>query len=79
MNISATELNKRPGTYLEEAIREPVVVEKSGRPSVVLVSYKHFMELEDFFWGQAAKEAEKHAEFLSVKESEAFLKSILAK
>lgn len=79
MNISATELNKRPGTYLEEAIRSPVVIEKAGRPSVVLVSYKHFTELEDFFWGQAAMEIEKEANFLPAKQSEEFLQSILTK
>jgi prevent-host-death family protein len=79
MNISATELNKRPGTYLEKALRVPVVVEKSGRPSIVLISYDRFIELENFFWGEAVKEVEKDQKFLSVDESQNFLEDILKK
>ena len=79
MHISATELNKRPGTYLDKALRAPVIVEKSGRPSIVLISYDRFIELENFFWGEAAKEVEKDPKFLSVDESQNFLEDILKK
>ena len=79
MHISATELNKRPGTYLDKALRTPVVVEKSGRPSIVLISYDRFIELENFFWGEAVKEVEKDPKFFSVDESQNFLEDILKK
>lgn len=58
MNISATDLNKRPGQYLDAAIKEPIIVEKSGRPAVVMVSYAHYQEMEDAFWGQLAQQAD---------------------
>jgi prevent-host-death family protein len=59
VHISATELNKRPGTYLAAAIREPIIIEKTGQPSVVLVSYDRYEELEDAYWGELATEADK--------------------
>ncbi len=59
MNVTATELNKHPGTYLDQAAKEPVVIEKFGRPVVVIVSYEHYLKLEDAFWGEKALEAKK--------------------
>jgi hypothetical protein len=35
--------------------------------------------LEDFLWGEAAKDIEKTARFLSVEESNAFLRSVAAR
>lgn len=58
MRISASELNKRPGNYLAQAGKEPVVVEKAGQPAVVMVSYDYFLKLEDSFWGEKAIEAD---------------------
>ncbi|AFC71326.1 type II toxin-antitoxin system prevent-host-death family antitoxin [Rickettsia australis] len=34
MNISATELNKNPGEIIDQALREPIVINKQGRPTV---------------------------------------------
>ena len=50
MKATATELNKRPGKYLAQAIKGPVVIEKSGRPVVVIVSCEHYIQLEDAYW-----------------------------
>lgn len=72
MNISATALNKRPGTYLEEAIKAPVIIEKSGRPTVVMVSYERYEQLENAYWGELATRADKEKS-LSAKESMKFL------
>ena len=72
MHISATALNKRPGTYLEKAIKDPVVIEKSGRPTVVMLSYERYEQLEDAFWGELAAKADKEKS-LSAKESMKFL------
>lgn len=59
MRISATELNKHPGTYLSQAIKQPVIIEKSKHPFVVMVSYERYLELEDAYWGELATVADK--------------------
>ncbi|MCC8368694.1 MAG: type II toxin-antitoxin system Phd/YefM family antitoxin [Rickettsia endosymbiont of Oxypoda opaca] len=75
MNISATELNKNPGKIIDQALREPIIVNKQGRPTVVLVDYKYFIKLEDDYWGKAATNIEQQPQWLSAKESDKFLKS----
>lgn len=73
MRISATELNKRPGMYIDTALsNEPVIIEKNGRPSVVMISYDVFRKLDDAYWGEKALKTEKEST-LSVKESDDFL------
>ena len=60
--VTATEVKNRLGTYLDHAVIEPIVVENSGRPFVVMLSYDKYKRLaafEDAYWGQKAKEAEK--------------------
>ena len=74
MKITATELNKHPGMYLAEALKNPIVVEKTGRPVVVMVSYEQYMKLEDAFWGERAIEADKEKS-LGVKKTMDFLLS----
>lgn len=59
MQASATELNKHPGKYINHAIKEPVVVNRSGHPVVVLVSYERYIQLEDAYWGELAKASDK--------------------
>lgn len=54
MKATATELNKHPGKYLNQAIKEPVIVERSGHPVAVMVSYEHYIKLEDAYWGELA-------------------------
>ena len=73
MHITATELNKHPGTILDAALREPVVIQKSGRPSAVMVSYEYYLELENAFWGTLAESVEKTAEWESAESSMQFL------
>jgi len=57
--ISATEAKNRLGAVMDSALVEPVMVEKSGRPSVIIVSaqeYERLTALEDAYWaGRAAK------------------------
>jgi antitoxin Phd len=62
MNVTATELKNRLGQYLEASQLEPVIVEKSGRESSVVLSkrrYDELCELEDKFWDLKAVSAEK--------------------
>ena len=54
MKATATELNKHPGKYIDRAIKEPVIVERSGRPVAVMVSYERYIQLEDAYWGERA-------------------------
>src|SRR5438876_11452108 len=60
MKASATEVKNRFGEFLERALREPVEVEKSGRPVAVLLSreeYDRLQAMEDRYWGDRAIEA----------------------
>lgn len=60
--VTATEVKNRLGTYLDHAALEPIIVAKSGRPFVVMLSYSEYQRLaafEDAYWGQKALEAEK--------------------
>jgi prevent-host-death family protein len=57
MHVTATELKHRLGRYIDAAMREPVIVEKSGRNAVVMLSYEHYEQLEaleDAYWGARA-------------------------
>jgi prevent-host-death family protein len=44
MNISSRDFHQHTGKYMEESLTEPVIIERNGRPSVVLVSYKWYLE-----------------------------------
>ncbi len=59
MKTTATELNKHPGRYINHAIKEPVTIERSGRPVAVMVSYERYIQLEDAYWGELATIADK--------------------
>lgn len=61
MQASATELNKQPGKYINQAIKEPVIINRSGYPAVVMVSYERYIQLEDAYWGELAKMSDKEA------------------
>jgi len=77
MNVTATELKNRLGQYLEAAQAEPVIIEKSGRESSVVLSkrrYDELLELEDKLWDMKAQEAEKEG-FMSDEETRQLLGS----
>lgn len=70
MRVTATELKNRLGKYLEAAQAEPVIVEKSGRASNVVLSkrrYDQLCELEDKLWDMKAQVAEQEG-FMSEDE-----------
>ena len=61
LTITATDAKNRLGEYIEQAHREPVRVQKSGRNSVVIVDsaeYDRLISIEDAYWGMKAKLAE---------------------
>ena len=74
---TATEVKNHFGEYLEGALSEPVVIEKSGRSIVVMISIKEYdrlMALDDAHWAEKARKAEK-AGYIGHKESSEFLRS----
>ena len=74
---TATEIKNHFGEYLEVAISEPVIIEKSGRSIVIMLSikeYERLVALDDAHWAQKALKAEKEG-FIGHKESAKFLRS----
>ena len=64
------------GEILTTSQREPVVIEKNGKPVGVLISYEEFKDyqetvLSDRYWGDLA---DKSGKMIGTKKSEDFLK-----
>jgi prevent-host-death family protein len=62
MNVTATQLKNKLGTYLDMSITEPVIVQKAGRTVAAMISYSYYeklLEMEDAFWANKALESEK--------------------
>lgn len=77
--LTATALRHKLGEVIEGIKTEPVLVEKSGRPVAVLLSYEDFQrlqDLEDAWWGEKARKAAATG-FLSSGETESWLKEKL--
>lgn len=73
--LTSTELRHKLGEVFEGLKLEPVVVEKSGRPVAVVLSYEDFVryqELEDAWWGEKARQAAAEG-LLSTDESASWL------
>lgn len=77
--ITATKAKTSFAELIDCARKEPVTITRNNRPVAVMVSpeeYKHFVALDDAYWGERATKAEKKGA-LSIEESEAFLNSVL--
>ena len=60
LHLAASEVKQRLGQYMTCALTEPVVIEKSGRPTVVMLSiaeYERLQAMDDAYWGERAKQA----------------------
>ena len=78
MMISATMFKQHLGKFMQDVHREPIIVQKSGHESAVLISYtmyQKFSELEDLYWIAKAKESTKNG-FMGAKKSEESLKKL---
>ncbi len=67
MKVSAIKLQNQVGQYLEAALAEPVIIEQTGKPMTVMISYtdyERFLAIEDAFWAKKALEAEAKGHFL---------------
>jgi prevent-host-death family protein len=75
MRESATSAKNKFGNLIDNAMSEPVFIEKKGRPVVVVLSvmeYQRLIDIEDRYWGEKAVNAAKEG-FLSAEESQKWL------
>lgn len=76
----STDVKTHFGEYLDIARTEPVVIQKNGRNSAVIISmeeYERFQVLEDKYWGELAKAAEQQGT-LGPEESLKALQQLMA-
>lgn len=76
--FSATTAKAKLGLILDTAQREPVTIEKQGRPYAVVIPIEAYQILEDYYLILRAEEAKKEG-FLSIEESEAVLNKLRKK
>ena len=79
VTVTATEIKNKLGHYLQVALVEPVVVEKTKQRVAVLISmkeYERLIKLEDAYWGERAKAAEAGG-YLSKAETKEFIEASL--
>lgn len=77
--VTATELKTKTGETLDAAQREPVAIEKNGRPIAVIVpqaDYERLMKLENDYWLARVEAAEKSG-YLGAEGTTAFVKEML--
>ena len=75
MEATATEVKNKFGNFYEIAMNEPVIVEKTGRKAIVLISFEEYERLtliEDAYWAKKAAKAEAEG-YAGQEESMAFL------
>lgn len=76
---TATQAKIHFGEILEASTHEPIVIQKSGRNVVVMLSYDEYQRIvcfEDEYWLMAAKQAKAEG-MLSATESSHFLEGLL--
>ncbi|MSO92237.1 MAG: type II toxin-antitoxin system Phd/YefM family antitoxin [Rhodospirillales bacterium] len=77
--VAAKDAKNRFGELLDTARREPVTIEKNGRPVAVVLSseeYERLESLENAYWIKRAEAAEK-AGYLGPDESEKLLGDLM--
>ena len=78
--IAAKDAKNEFGRLLDTAQREPVTIERHGRPVAVVLSleeYRRLEALEDAFWVARAEAAEKEG-FLGTDEGEGLIRELLS-
>jgi len=61
MEATATEVKNKFGKFSDIARKEPVIVEKTGRKTIVLIAfeeYERLTQMEDAYWAEKAARAE---------------------
>lgn len=75
---SATDVKNHFGEYLQSTLKEPLVIEKTGRPVAVMISmedYERLQALEDAYWIRKAEEA-RAGGMLNFEDAKSFLNSV---
>ncbi|MDO8586457.1 MAG: type II toxin-antitoxin system Phd/YefM family antitoxin [Armatimonadota bacterium] len=78
-NVTSKEAQNHFGELIDTAQREPVTINRRGRPVAVVLSnerYKELEALEDALWAARARHAAESG-FLSPEESMSFIRSML--
>lgn len=78
--IAAREAKNNFGVLLDTAQREPVTIEKKGRPVAVVLSideYQRLEALENAYWTERAEAAEAEG-YLGADEGEKMLQDVLS-
>ena len=78
--FAATDAKNGFGRLPDTAQREPVTIEKKGRPVAVVLSleeYERLEALEDAWWAARAEAAEKEGGWLGPEESEKLMQELL--
>ncbi len=80
LKFTATDLKNRLGDVADEARSMPVVITRTGRPDLVLLSARAFALLQnesDLVWGTVAKRAYAKGDYLSGEESATMLRRVM--
>ncbi|MCD4754324.1 MAG: type II toxin-antitoxin system prevent-host-death family antitoxin [Deltaproteobacteria bacterium] len=75
MEVTATEVKNKFGKFSDIARNEPVIVEKMGRKTIVLIGFEEYERLtqtEDVYWAEKAARAETDG-YVGSEESMAFI------
>jgi antitoxin Phd len=75
MEVTATEVKNKFGKFSDIARNEPVIVKKTGRKSIVLISfeeYERLTQVEDAYWAEKASRAEAEG-YVGLEKSMAFM------
>jgi prevent-host-death family protein len=79
--VKATYAKQNFGACIAEAVKHPVVIEKSGRPAAVIISYEEYQrlnELEEAMWLRRAQAAAAGG-YLSAEDSDDFMQKRLTR
>lgn len=75
--FAASDAKNNFGKLIDAAQRQPVAIERHGRPIAFVVSSADMEAMEDHYLGMRAMEAMKKGKFLGVKETKKYFDSIL--
>lgn len=73
---TATNAKNHFGAIMDAALREPVLIQRSGRDAVMMVSSEYKEMIEDKIWGEMAMEAKKEKP-IGIEETAKFFESIM--
>lgn len=59
LKVSATDVKRQFGNYLDKSIKNPILIEKSGRPAAVLMSFDEFNRLRELELDSLREKVEK--------------------